>query len=67
MKDKNGQTVKIGDMIRFKEDRYNYALATIESMSDTSIQVTICGGGGMGDRTLSSLRNDIEIINSLND
>lgn len=52
-KDKNGHTVKIGDMLRFPIDRYTYELGIVTNLYDgiaTLIEVKVCGGGGKGNR-----------------
>lgn len=68
MKDKNRQIIEVGDMVRFKEDRYTLALGIVKridgNFSPPYIQITICGGGGTGDRLLSCMKN-IEVVSEL--
>jgi hypothetical protein len=67
MVDKNGNEIKVGDMVRFKEDRYTTALAIVQKLiirkSSDSLWVTVCGGGGTGNRLISS--HNAELITEL--
>ncbi len=66
MVDRNDTEINIGDMVRFKEDRYTSALGIVLQLTPTGrIWLTVCGGGGMGERLLSP--QNVEIVNDLED
>ena len=53
-------------MVRFKEDRYTSALGIVSQLTPAgSVWLTVCGGGGTGNRLNSP--QDIEIVNGLDD
>ncbi len=57
MKDINGIEIQLGDMLKFKSDKYTTELGIVKSLSivsGTSVYVTICGGGGTGNRMINA-------------
>jgi hypothetical protein len=66
LEDKNGITLQVNDMVKYKENRYKTVLATVESITPSNLLwVEVCGSGGRGHRLLQS--TDCEkVINSEN-
>jgi hypothetical protein len=68
IKDKNGEIIALGDMLRFNDGRYNQALGIViwfSTVVENGIGVKICGGGGMGQRAI--IASKAEKITKLED
>lgn len=60
--DINGTAIKLGNMLKFKEDRYTESLGIVKRFSvvhEDGVLVTICGGGGTGDRMISGRKSNV--------
>ena len=66
MKDINGREIQLGDMLKFKEDRYTQALGIVKEfsvVSNDAVFITVCGGGGRGNRMITASK--VKIVSSL--